>query len=62
MGLNYVRRGRREDLDPPNDFITVALSRDDPDFVIHDEQLILDFENRVLDRVQKRLENLNFDE
>ena len=61
MGLNYVKRGRRVELDPPNDFVTVALGETDYAFSIQGEELILDFENKILDGVRERLENLRFD-
>ena len=60
MGLNYVKRGKRETLDPPNDFISVSLGQTDPEFSHYDEQIIYDFENTVLDRVQKRIDDIEF--
>ena len=62
MGLNYVKRGRRVELDPPNDFITVSLGETDINFANHGEELILDFENKILDGVEKKYRDLNFDE
>ena len=60
MGLNYVRRPRREELDPPNDFVTVSLGHYDIRFSDHGEELITDFENKILDRVEETYRNLDF--
>lgn len=60
MGLNYVRRPRREELDPPNIFVSYALGLTDIQFKEQDEQLILDFENEVLDGVQRRYRDIDF--
>lgn len=60
MGLNYTRRIRREELDSPNDFITVHLGAKDLAFAAHGEELIIDFENKILDEVEETYRNLNF--
>ena len=61
MGLNYVRRGRREDLDSPNDFVTAAIGERDINFKEHDQQLILDFQDDILTKTRQRIKDLNFD-
>ncbi len=60
MGLNFVKRPPREELDSPNDFITVALGQTDPEFANHDEQLIYEFYDKVLDEVDEERLNLEF--
>lgn len=59
MGLNYVRRVRRAELDPPNDFITVHIGTRDLAFGEHGEELLIDFENKILDRVEEHYRTLN---
>ena len=61
MGLNYVPRPRREDLNPPNDFITVSLGYEEQDYANHDDHLILQFYKEVLDDVEAKYKNLRFD-
>ena len=61
MGLNYVKRGRRQDLDSPNDFVSVAIGDEDIEMMAHDEQLILEYEKRVLDNVEETYKNINLD-
>ena len=59
MGLNYVPRGRRERLDPPNRFISGVLGSDDVSFG-HEflEDAVLDFEDGVLREVQERIRRM----
>lgn len=60
MGLNYVARPPREELDSPNDFITVTLGQVDRPFAEHDQHLIIDFENKQLDVIEERYRRLSF--
>ena len=60
MGLNFVKRGKREELDPPNDFIAAALGETDIEMKHNDEHLIYDYYNERLDRVQEKYDDLDF--
>lgn len=60
MGLNFVRRGPREDLDPPNDFISQAIGAEELAWAHNDEELVLDFQDAVLDRAERELRGLDF--
>ena len=60
MGLNYVRRPPREELDPPNDLITAALGTRDYRMHHNDEHIIMEFEKEILDKVEEKYRRLNF--
>lgn len=60
MGLNYTIRPPREELDSPNDFITVSLGYEELAYAPHDPTLIIDFENKQLDIVEETYRNLHF--
>ena len=61
MGLNHKRRPPREDLDSPNDFVTVAYGETDIALKEHDVQLIMEFEDGILRNTRERLRDLSFD-
>ena len=61
MGLNFVRRGPREEFDSPNDFITVALGKIDSNMANHDEELILEYQKKVLLGIKDRVDDIYFD-
>lgn len=60
MGLNFVKRPPRQQFDPPNDFITVALGETDLKYAHVDEQVIFQFYDKVLDEVDEKRLNLEF--
>ena len=61
MGLNFKKRGRREELDSPNDFITAGLSNTDSEFGNHDEHLTLLFYKKILQDTRDKIEDIRFD-
>lgn len=61
MGLNFVPRPPREQLDPPNDFVSASLGA--VDFKWKHELMadaVLEFEDAVLDRVLERVRRIGF--
>ena len=61
MGLNDRRRPRRADLDPSNEFIAVAYGQTDLNFSNSDEQLIMEYQDRILEQTRKRVRDITFD-
>ncbi len=60
MGLNYVRRPPREQLDSPNDFITYALGLEEITMQNQTIELIIDKENEYIDAAEKEYQELQF--
>ena len=53
MGLNYVKRPRREELDPPNIFIPAAFGMSgDPNYYQFGIHEILEWEKERLDEIE----------
>lgn len=61
MGLNYVPRPPREQLNPPNEFISATLGAEDVHWS-HDMMIdtILEFEDAVLDRILERMKRVGY--
>ena len=61
MGLNYVPRPPREQLDPPNDFVSGALGDVDVRWA-HDwlTDTVLEFEDEILTRIQRQMSRVGY--
>jgi len=51
MGLNFVKRPKREQFDVPNEFIAVSFGEEDRSFSHYDEHVILEYVDKQLDKV-----------
>lgn len=61
MGLNYVPRPPRQDLDPPNQFITSSLGQAGyPDFFQFGEHETMEFEKEILDKAEQTVKEIKF--
>ena len=61
MGLNFVPRPPREELDPPNIFITASLGLDkDPNYYQFGIHEIMEYEKELLDKIEEDYKRIKF--
>lgn len=61
-GPKLYQETKRKELDSPNDFVAVALGQTDMKYKNHTEEIIIDYENRIPDGIEKRYRELDFDD